>query len=485
MRRSLTAALLSVALLAPVLAGCTVNPATGERAFTAFMSPAQERQVGAEEHPRILEEMGGAYDDPELARYIDSIGQLLARTSEMPDLPFTFTVLNTDTINAFALPGGYVYVTRGLVALANNEAEIAGVLGHEIGHITGRHSAQRYSQAMAVGLGSALLGAVLGVGGDIAALGSQLYIQSFSREQEFEADVLGIRYLSRAGYHPQAMASFLGNMQRADELEARLEQRPPAGDQFSFMSTHPRTVDRVRQAMAAAAVDIPADPMIERDLFLRRLDGMTYGDDPSQGFVRGRSFAHPVLRIAFEVPRGFYLRNSQRQVTATGPDGALIVFDGARRASGQDMRAYLTQSWGAQLPLEGVEAINVNGLPGATAGARVQTNQGARDLRLVAIAVDAEQVYRFMFLTPTAATAGLSTGLRETTYSFRRLTPAQAAALQPLRLRIVTVRPGDTLQTMAARMAFDDDPLGRFLVLNGLDPGAALQPGQLVKIVTE
>ncbi len=222
MTRRLGMALLT--LLA--LAGCTVNPATGESSFTAFMSPAEEQRAGAEEHPKILKEFGGAYGDRAIGAYIDSIGQALARMSDLPNQRFTFTVLDNDVVNAFALPGGYVYVTRGLLALAGSEAELAGVIAHEIGHVTARHAAQRYSQSIVAGLGAALLGAVAGRGAaDIAQLGSALYLSAYSREQEFEADILGVRYLARAGYDTGAMAGFLGKLQAHSALQARITGR--------------------------------------------------------------------------------------------------------------------------------------------------------------------------------------------------------------------------------------------------------------------
>lgn len=177
-----------------LLAGCTVNPATGESSFTAFMSPEDELRVGREQHPKILREFGGSYDHARANAYVDTVGQKLARVSDLPNLRFTFTVLDSDVVNAFALPGGYIYISRGLLALANTEAELAGVLAHEIGHVTARHSAQRYSSAVVAGLGTALLGVV--AGGAVAQLGEQgaaVYLQSYSRDQEFEADILGDR----------------------------------------------------------------------------------------------------------------------------------------------------------------------------------------------------------------------------------------------------------------------------------------------------
>ena len=192
-RRAIRVPALSLALVA--LAACTTNPATGRNSFTGFMSPQQELQIGAEEHPKILATFGGAYDDAGIAAYVDEVGQRLARNSDLPELKLTFTVLDSSIVNAFALPGGYVYVSRGLLALARNEAELAGVLAHEIGHVTARHSAQRYSQTIIAGLGANVLGAVVGApAGQLAQLGAATYLSAYSRDQEFEADTLGVRY---------------------------------------------------------------------------------------------------------------------------------------------------------------------------------------------------------------------------------------------------------------------------------------------------
>lgn len=473
--------------IAPLVAACSTNPATGRPTFTAFMSEADELRVGREQHPQIVAEFGGVYDDPELTRYIDSIGQLLARTSERPDLKFTFTVLNSPVVNAFALPGGYVYVTRGLLALANNEAEIAGVIGHEIGHVTARHSAQRYSQAMLANIG--LMGVAIATGSgalaNIAGAGAQVYLQSYSRDQEFEADLLGVRYLSRATYDPRAMSSFLNNLLADSRLDAALAGRPGAADEYNIMATHPRTADRVRRAIEAAGERAVADPMVERDIYLDKIDGMLYGDDPKEGIIKGRRFAHPILKFEFTVPEGFRLYNSAAAVLAKGPEGSVIQFDRAPQAPSGDLLEYLAYDWGRQISLDKLERITVNGMEGATGVARVRTNAGTADLRLVAIRYDSGTVYRFIMLTPTNLTAGLSEGLRRTTYSFKKLSDAEARALKPLRIRVVTVQSGDTVQSLAARMAFDDHQVERFRVLNGLAEGATLTPGQRVKLVTE
>ncbi len=478
-------AALACALLA-LATGCATAPATGESFFTGGLSEERERELGAEQHPKMLEAFGGAYEDEAVQAYVDSVGTLLAKTSEMPELDFTFTVLDSPMVNAFALPGGYVYVTRGLLALAGSEAELAGVLAHEIGHVTARHAAQRYGGQMLAT--AANLAAAILLGGPAAqATGglAQIALAGYSRSQESEADRLGVRYLTRVGYEPQAMAGFLEKLQAHSRLEAELRGRPEAADRFSLLQTHPRTAERVREAIVEAGGKTVREPMTARDIYLDKIDGLLYGDDPEQGFVRGRRFLHPQLRFAFQVPEGFRLFNSPTRVVAFGPEDSLILFDQARREGGGDMVAYLTREWVRGRRLDGVEALTVDGMPAATGTTRLDTRQGPRDVRLVAIGFDDERVYRFLFVTPPALTDSLGPELRRTTYSFRRLSAAEAARLQPLRLRVHTVAAGETVQGLARRMPFADYRLERFRVLNGLAPGESLQPGERVKLVVE
>ncbi len=476
--------LLPLAAGAVLLAGCSTNPATGGNMFS-LMSPQQEQSIGDQEHPKLVQEFGGELKNAEIVRYIDSVGQLLARTSELPDQKFTFTVLDSEIVNAFALPGGYVHLSRGLLALANSEAEVAGVLAHEIGHVTGRHSAQRYSQTMGANILSTILGLGLGgVGQQIGQAASGYYLAGYSQDQEFQADSLGVRYLRRAGYDVQAMADFLSSLRAQSQLEAQLAGLPPGTvDETDIMASHPRTLDRVQRAMAEAGAAGPAkDPMEGRDIYLRKIHGMIYGDSPEQGFTRGQRFIHPQLRFAFEVPPGFKLVNKPASVQARGPNGASITFDMPKAGAGS-MANYLAQALGGQKAQ--IESITVNGMEGATASITGNTSAGARTIRLVAIRFDATQVARFIFITTPQQAAALSEPLRTTTYSFRKLTAAEAGAVQPQRISVVRVRAGETVDSLASRMAFADRKTERFRVLNGLAANEGVRAGQLVKIVVE
>ncbi|HMA16270.1 MAG TPA: M48 family metalloprotease [Kiloniellaceae bacterium] len=474
--------LVAVTLLL-LLGACATAPGTGRTFFTGGLSEEGEADLGQQEHPKVLAQFGGAYDDPELNRYVSSIGDFLVQTSERSDLKFTFTILDTPVVNAFALPGGYVYITRGLLSLATNEAEVAGVLGHEIGHVTARHTAERYGQTMAANIAGIGLGVLLG--GEAAQAGGALgglLLRSFSREQEFEADMLGGRYLARAGYDTAAMAGFLSQLQAHARLEAALAGQPEKADEFDIMQTHPRTADRIQQALAQANATPVADPLVAQDVYYGKVDGMIYGDKADEGYIRGRTFAHPKLKFSFEVPAGFRLYNQSRAVIARdGERKAIIQFDRAPKPYAGSMSDYLTRVWGAQVRLRGVEAITVNGLPAATAG----VSGNGKDYRLVALRYDADTIYRFVFVSAAERTAALNVPFRETTYSFRKLSDTEAAALKPRRLRIYQVKAGDTPAKIAARMPFGDDNLQHFLVLNGFTEASALTPGQRVKIVSE
>lgn len=485
--RTLVIAAVALPLALVQLGGCARNPATGETVFTGGLSKDQEIRMGRENHPQIVKEFNGEYGTPDLRTYVSSIGTLLAKTSERPDLKFTFTVLDSDIINAFAMPGGYVYVTRGLLALADNEAQLAGVLAHEIGHITALHHARRYGDSLLANIGVAVAGAALGqAGAQVAQVGAVSLLQSYSRENEYEADQLGVRYLARAGFDPYAMAGFLTKLRADSRLAAiRRGESPDTVDQFNYLATHPAPAARVEQATAFARQTNVANPITAHDLYLSKISGILYGDDPDQGLIRGREFLHPKLRFAFRVPPGFSLFNSPTAAVAYGPDKSRIVFDGAPKPVDGSMASYVRDVWGAKLGLRNVETITVNGLDAATGSASVRTSDGTFDARLVAYRVDAKTVYRFLFLTPPSRTAALSDELRRTTYSFRKLSSAEAAALRPQALRIVTVGPGDTVEKLAQRMPFADYRIERFEVLNGISRNDSLRVGQKLKLVVE
>ncbi len=469
-------------------AGCSTNRATGNQSFTAFMSEEEEKKVGAQEHPKIIKEFGGEYQAEPLQAYVTRVGKALAAVSEVPDLPYTFTILNDEKVNAFALPGGYVYITRGLLALAENEAEMAGVLAHEIGHITARHSAQRHSTNVATNIGLTVLG-VLGsaVGvpsglGQAVSAGAQAVVQGYSREQELEADMLGVRYMTRLGYDPDGMTTFFKKLDAHSKLEAKSAGLD--GVSHNIMSTHPRTTDRIKQAIRLAKTKSIENPISGRDTYLANIDGLVFGDDPSQGVRTGRVFTHPALRITYKVPPDFVLFNSSKNVTAVGPDKAKIIFDMANadavRKSGSLLN-YVRSVWGRNIGLGGLEELEINGMPAATGAGRLNSV----DVRLIAIDGGKNQIFQFAFITPPQTTAKLSTELQRTTYSFRRLSLTQANAIQPLRVRSVKVKKGDTIASLSQKLPFEKYQTEWFMLINSLTTGQKLVPGQTVKIITQ
>lgn len=484
MRR--TSTLLAALLVSTVLTSCQVAPGTGKSNFN-IMSAEEEQKMGAEAHPDVLKQYGGTYDDPKMQAYVAGIGKRLVGHTEMPGAPFRFTVLNSNIVNAFALPGGYVYVSRGLLALADDEAELAGVVGHEIGHVTGRHTAQRYSQSIAANIATGVLGAVVGAVtgvsgvGDIAQLGAAAYIQGYSRENESEADELGIRYMSVSGWNPDGMTTFLGKLREQARLEAVLAGRSPDEvDETSLFASHPRTLDRVRDA-AKLANGVDHKGAFGRDQYLAHVEGLLVGDDPDEGVVRGRVFSHAGLGIRYEVPAGFRLVNGPKAVMAVHKDGSAIRFDMGAEAHG-DMTNYLQTQWAKGTRLSSIEALEINGLAAATGLARLNTNKGAMDARLLAVK-NGKSTYRFLYLTPPNLTAAHAQEFKTSGLSLRKLTESEKSAMKPLRLKIITAKAGDTVEKLAEQMPYEEHKVERFRVLNGLADTEAVKPGQKLKMV--
>jgi len=443
--------------------------------------------AGREDHEKIVRQFGGETTHAGIGAYVRAVGEKLVKQTAMADRRFTFTVLNSDFINAFARPGGYVYVTRGLLALADNEAELAAVLAHQIGHVTARHVERRASNLLRAQLALAFLGGRLDVGrvDELLGLRRLLKLQSYNAEQEFEADTLGERYLIAAGYNPDAMSGFFEKLRAAQALQARLAGN--GGGQLGVIASRLRTAEAVEHAAQIARTQVRAAtrPRIGVAAYMRRIDGLFYMGDPRNGFVRGRRFVHPALRFSFTVPPGFQIVNGQKAVMAVGPGKALILFDFHERPGDIGMLHYLRDVWGHSLPLMGLERLRIGVLPGATAVARIDSREGPMDVRLVAVPYGGRRAARFLFITPPAATRRLSVALRRMTYSFRRLTFDEAGALPALRLRTARVQPGETVRDFAARMPFASDRLARFRVLNGLAPGETLTDGRWVKFVVE
>jgi predicted Zn-dependent protease len=473
-----------------VLAGCTASPSTlGPQAAIPALAKQADAPLSPEvlrEHQRILATYGGVYTDARLQSLVESMVERLVAASDRPDLHYKVTVLNSDSVNAFALPTGQLYVTRGLIALANDDSELASVLAHEMGHVIAHHAELREEHAREAELVSRVVSDVVTdpAAGALALAKSKLALASFSRNQEFEADTIGVGIAARAGYDPYGAVRFLTAMEHNADLkpEDTGAINPAAPD---FLSSHPATPERITNATTIARqYRAPADNgqnfAQAKATYLADINGVVYGEDPSEGFVRGRRFLHPKLGFTFTAPDGFTLDNTAQAVLGIKRGGGEAVrLDVVHVPAEQTLTEYLNSGWIENIDPATVEEITVSGFPGATAAAKGDQ----WDFRLYAIRFGSD-VYRFIFAAKHR-TPETDRSFRESINTFRRMTIAETEQAKPLRLRIFTVAPGDTVDKLASKMAVPDRAAERFRVLNGLDPGDALKPGSQMKIVVE
>jgi predicted Zn-dependent protease len=434
------------------------------------------------EHQRILSAYNGAYEDPKAEALLNDLVAKLIASSDRPDLQYRVTILNSSSVNAFALPSGNLYVTRGLIALANDTSELASVLSHEMSHVIARHAEMREDEARQVALVTRVF---TDLGGDpetsaLALAKSKIKLASFSRAQELEADAIGIAIAARAGYDPYGAVRFLSSMGRNGELKSNAGQShidPRAPD---FLSSHPSTPERIKNAQANARAVAQAPGERDKASYLGGIDGMIYGEDPSEGFVRGRRFQHPRLGFTFVAPEEFSLDNTAQAVLGVREGGGQALrMDVVRVPAEQTLPAYLNSGWIENIDPRSVEEITISGLPAATATAK--GDQWV--FRLYAVRFGSD-VYRFIFAAKRMS-ADIDRSFREAVGTFRRMTLAESEAAKPLHIKVVTIEPGDTVERLANRMATPDRSLERFRVLNGLGPNERLNPGDQVKLVVE
>ena len=478
--------LIAASALATTL-GCAGLPLPGSGAEPGGAISQNEAQQGAQAHPQMLQEFGGAYTGPGSA-YVSQVGQRIAVQSGLANAQsaFTVTLLNSPAENAFAISGGYVYITRNLVGLMNSEAELASVMGHEVGHVAARHAASRsstntISQILAAGLGL-LTGSdtIAGLAGQAA----QLYTLRYSRQQEYEADELGITYLSRAGYNTLAAADMLASLEAQTNLDAQVAGRD-ARSVPQWASTHPdpgARVARARQLASQTGAGATGAGQSARDAFLNAIDGMLYDDDPRQGVIRGNTFLHPDLRLQFTVPQGYTMQNGSAAVVVTGPDGQAQFSGGSHSGSlSSYVDAVFRQLAGnSSLNYGGVRSGTVNGLPTAQATARASSGSSQVDVTVTAYDFGGNRKYHFVTVTRAGQGPGPFSSMLG---SVAPLSASAAAAIRPRVIDVVTVQRGDTVSALARRMAYEDYQEARFRVLNGLGPNDQLQAGQRVKLV--
>jgi predicted Zn-dependent protease len=443
---------------------------------TVAQTPASER-----EHERILSAYGGAYDDPRLSALIGKTVDRLVAASDRPDQAYRVTILNSGAVNAFALPTGQLYVTRGLIALASDTSELSSVLSHEMAHVLAKHASIREDQARQAAVVTRVV-TEMGNDPDLTALAlakTKLTMASFSRAQEFEADGIGVGISARANFDPYGAARFLLAMERNAALKAgKVSLDPRAQD---FLSSHPATPERVKNAQASARqYASPQSSERDRETYLAAIDNIVYGEDPSEGFVRGRRFLHPKLGFSFAAPDTFTLDNTAQAVIGVREGGTQAMrFDVVRVPAEQSLSDYLNSGWMDGVDKASTEDLTINGFPVASASASGDQWQ----FKVYALRFGSD-VYRFIFATKQRTTES-ERNARETVNSFRRLTLEEIQSARPLRIKVITVQPGDTVDSLSHRMAGVDRPAERFRILNGLEANAQVKPRDRVKIVVD
>jgi len=439
-------------------------------------TPASER-----EHERILSSYGGAYDDPKLEALITRTVERLVAASDRPDQAYKVTILNSGAVNAFALPTGQLYVTRGLIALASDTSELSSVLSHEMAHVLAKHAAMREDQARQAAVVTRVV-TDMSNDPDLTALAlakTKLTLACFSRQQEFEADGIGVGIAARAHFDPYGAARFLTAMERNAALKIGKSALDPRVQDFT--SSHPATPERIANAQAIARqYSSPESDERDRETYLAAIDNIVYGEDPSEGFVRGHRFLHPKLGFTFTAPDTFTLDNTAQAVIGVREGGSQAMrFDVVRVPAEQSLGDYLNSGWMEGVDKSSTEDITINGFPAASAAAHGDQWQ----FKVYALRFGSD-VYRFIFATKQKSTES-ERNARETVNSFRRLTLDEIQAARPLRIKVINVQPGDTVESLSHRMAGVDHPTERFRVLNGLDAHAQVKPRDRVKIVVD
>jgi predicted Zn-dependent protease len=461
------------------LGGCATNPATGQREFS-LMSEAQEIQIGQQYDAEIRKQMG-VYNDAELQQYVERIGQRLAQASERPQLPWHFTIVDEPAINAFALPGGYIYLTRGIMPYLGDEAELAGVLGHEIGHVTARHAAQAYTQATSAGLGLTLLSIFVPEtrplqGAAETALG--LLFLKHGRDDELQADRLGVRYAAAGGWNPRGVPDMLRTLARLDEADGSRRGVP------NWLATHPQPADRVEEIQAAVEAVPAGNLAVNREEYLRRVDGVVFGDSPEEGIVRGNEFLHSALRFALAFPRQWEVTNMPEQVVAKAPGTeAYVLLQLVSQPHGTLESIARTTMTNAGFQQVDGGRRSINGLD-----AHVGTYQGTmqnlgRVTMRAAFIAHEDNVYLLAGFAPQNGFAQAESQLSASILSFRPLSRAQAAAIRPNRIDLYVVRAGDTWQSLAARAGEGTIKPSTLAIMNESAPEQPPRPGERIKVV--
>ncbi len=477
------------ALCAMMLASCA-----GDRPiFLPPEPPRRPNQLGVagnalesatqREHQRLMAAFGGEYRAPAVKRMVDEIVAKLAETSPQPNGAYEVTLLNSPVVNAFALPNGRLYITRGLLALANDRAEAASVVAHEIAHVQARHAVERAELQQRSELVRRVVAQVLEdpLAGEAVQAHSRVSIATFSRQQELEADLIAVKAIAAAGFDPYGASRFLASLQRTTNHRAMLMGERPGARGLDILSTHPSTGERIQLTLATARqIAAPGLGQRDREGWLSALDGLSFGDDPREGAVRGRTYVNPSLGLSFTAPEGLALESTRDAVLGVGAQGAKAMrFDSVQLEANQTLESYVGAGWIEGVTPGPVERLTVNGLPAALTSGRGTDWH----FRLAAIQSD-QRTYRFIFAAK-GSDQDLDRSFRSVVNSFRRLSPSEAANVRPLKLRTITAAASDTIASLAGQMASDDRALDQFLILNGLDRNSPVTPGQRYKVIAE
>ena len=483
--KGLRTGFLAAALLA--LSGCTTLTSsniavsqTGDRPAPTVVpegTDPDDAVIGSREHPRIVAAYGGIYSDrPAEIMVARIVGRLLA-AADQPNAQFQVTILDTSEVNAFALPGGYIYVTRGILALASDTSELAAVLAHEIAHVTLRHARARTDRTRRTEIVDRVITSVFGgdTSSDATASRTRESLAAFGQSQELEADREGIKYSGKAGYDPQAAARFLGVMSRFASFSAGSGK-----SEEGFLSSHPSTPARIQKAIDTASTMFGKEGLgeVDRDGYLASIAGLTFGDSPSQGSIVGRRFLNPASKFTFTVPAGYTLQNSQSAVVGVAGDGEAVRFDSADVQPNMALADYLKSGWIAGLKTDSVSSETRNGIEMASGLA--QTDQWF--FRVSVMRLDG-QVYRFIFAAK-ADSSRFAEGANATLASFRRTTESDLSAIRKVAVRVVTAKAGDTADRLAGQMSSISRGTELFYIINDLYPGDPVQVGAKYKIVT-
>jgi len=466
-----------------LLWACAKDYVTGKQTFS-LVGESQEIAIGRETDPAIVAEFG-VYEDRELAALVNEVGQKLVKASHRPTLPFTFRVVDSPVVNAFALPGGYVYFTRGILAHFNSEAELAGVMGHEIGHVTARHGAEQQSKAQLATLGLGLA-TVFSEGfrryGQLAQTGLGLFFLKYSRDNESESDQLGVEYSTKSGYDSMHMSRFFRTIGRIGEK---------SGSSIpNFLSTHPNPANREQRVAQLTAqwqkeVPGPHNGGTDRAAYIRRIDGLVYGEDPRQGFVEGGYFYHPELRFQFQVPSKWQVANQPSQVQMINAEQtAAIQFSLEKGASAQEAAQTFAQN--SQARVLRSSAAQVNGMRAYVIVSDVQTQnaQNGGAMRVMSYFIEKDnRVYVFHGYTAASNFDSQASTFENVMKSFDQLRNQAALSKQPRRLKLVTVDQAGDLRQVLSRSGVKAEELDDFAILNGMNLEDRLDRGALVKVV--